>query len=49
MAAVGLARAGLILPEWSQASHWLVWVMVAFMAVGLVLTLMTPSAGERAT
>jgi hypothetical protein len=48
MAAVVLARAGLILPAWSQASHWLVWIVVAIMALGLVLNLITPSAGERA-
>lgn len=48
MAAVVLARAGLILPAWSQASRWLVWIVVAIMALGLVLNLITPSAGERA-
>ena len=48
MAAVILARAGLILPRWSRASRWLAWVVVAFAAVSLVLNLITPSAGERA-
>jgi hypothetical protein len=48
MAAVVLARAGLILPGWSRVSRWLVWFVVAFAAVSLVLNLITPSAGERA-
>jgi hypothetical protein len=48
MAAVILARAGLILPGWSRASRWLAWVVVAFASVSLVLNLITPSAGERA-
>ena len=47
MAAVILARAGLILPGWSRASHWLVWIVVALTAFSLVLNLITPSAGER--
>ena len=48
MAAVILARAGLVLPGWSQLSHWLVWIVVALTAFSLVLNLITPSAGERA-
>lgn len=48
MAAVVLARAGLVLAGWSRASRWLVWVVVAFAAVSLVLNLITPSARERA-
>jgi hypothetical protein len=49
MAAVILARAGLILPGWwQQVSHWLVWIVVALTAVSLVLNFITPSAGERA-
>lgn len=48
MAAVILARAGLVLPKWSRASHWLVWIVVAFTALTLFLNLITPSAGERA-
>jgi hypothetical protein len=47
MAAVVLARAGLILPGWSRAARWLIWVVVAFAALSLVLNLITPSAGER--
>ena len=48
MAAVILARAGLILPGWSRVAHWLVWIVVALTASSLVLNLITPSAGERA-
>jgi hypothetical protein len=48
MAAVILAQAGLILPGWSGASHWLLWIVVAVTAFSLVLNLITPSAGERA-
>jgi hypothetical protein len=47
MAAVIMARAGLILPAWSPVSIWLVWVVVALLALSLVLNLITPSAGER--
>jgi hypothetical protein len=48
MAAVVLARAGLVLPGWARVSRWLVWVVVAFAVVSLILNLLTPSAGERA-
>jgi hypothetical protein len=48
MAAVILARAGLILPGWLRVSHWLVWIVVALTALSLVLNLITPSLGERA-
>ncbi|HSB67041.1 MAG TPA: hypothetical protein VLD65_10705 [Anaerolineales bacterium] len=45
---VVLARTGIILPKWLQASRWLAWVVVAFSALSLILNLITPSAGERA-
>lgn len=48
LAAVVLARAGVILPGWSRVSRWLIWFVVAFAALSLVLNLITPSAGERA-
>ena len=48
LAAIILARAGLILHRWSRMSRWLAWIVVAFAAVSLVLNLITPSAGERA-
>jgi hypothetical protein len=48
MALVVLARAGLILPGWSRASRWLIWLVVAFLGFDLLLNLITPSAGERA-
>ncbi len=47
MAAVVLARAGVILPGWSRSSRWLIWFVVAFAVVSLILNLITPSAGER--
>ena len=48
MAAVVLARAGLLLAGWSRAARWLIWFVVGFAALSLVLNLITPSAGERA-
>lgn len=48
LAAVVLARAGLVLPRWARPARWLAWVAVAFSALSLVLNLATPSAGERA-
>ena len=48
MAVVVLARAGLLLPKWSRTSRRLVWLVVAVAGLGLVLNLITPSAGERA-
>lgn len=48
MAAVVLARAGLVLPAWARVSRRLMWFVVAFAAVSLILNLLTPSAGERA-
>lgn len=48
LAAVVLARAGVLLPGWSQVSRWLIWFVVAFAALSLVLNLITPSTGERA-
>lgn len=47
MAAVVMARAGLLLSDWAQVSEWLIWVIVAFSAVSVVLNMITPSAGER--
>ena len=48
LTAVVLARAGILLPGWSQVSRWLIWFVVAFAALSLVLNLITPSTGERA-
>jgi hypothetical protein len=48
MALIVLARAGLILPGWRRASRWIIWFIVGFAVLGLVLNLITPSAGERA-
>lgn len=48
LAAIVLARAGLIRPRWARASRWLIWFVVAFAVVSFILNLITPSAGERA-
>ena len=48
MTGVVMSRAGLILAGFSGTPRWLVWIVVAFAAVGVVLNLITPSAGERA-
>ena len=48
LAAIVLARAGLIRPRWARASRWLIWFVVAFAVVSSTLNLITPSAGERA-
>jgi len=42
-----LARAGIAFPWLSHMSRWSVWVVVAFATIGLLLNLITPSAGER--
>jgi hypothetical protein len=47
VAAIVLARAGLILPTWSRISRRLIWVVVVFGAVSVVLNTITPSSGER--
>lgn len=47
MAVVVLSGAGLMLPQWSQASVWPTWAIVAFGAIGVVLNTITPSAEER--
>jgi hypothetical protein len=43
-----LTRAGLFTPRWARHARWLIWVVVAYSVIGLVLNLITPSAGERA-
>jgi hypothetical protein len=48
LALVVLSRAGIILPRLYRVSRWVVWIVVAVAAIGLVLNLITPSAGERA-
>lgn len=45
--AIVLARAGLALPGWSEASRWLIWAVVAVALFALVLNAISPSAGER--
>lgn len=41
------ARAGIAFPSWHRATRWAIWVVVAYMCVGVVLNAITPSAGER--
>ena len=48
MALVVLTRAGLFTPRWARHARWLIWVGVAYGVIGLILNLITPSAGERA-
>jgi len=45
--AVILARAGIALPELSDATNWLTWAVVAIAFVALILNAISPSAGER--
>lgn len=46
-ALVVLSRVGLTLPTWRAMSRRLVWIVVAFLAVGALLNLITPSGIER--
>ena len=47
MAGMVLARAGVAFQDWTPASQWLIWVVVAFSTVSLISNLITPSAAER--
>ena len=46
-AGIVLSRAGLLLPAWSDAARWLIWVVVAIALLALVLNSISRSAGER--
>jgi hypothetical protein len=46
--AIVALRAGLVVHRWARASRRLMWVVVAYSAVGIVLNGASPSAGERA-
>ena len=48
MATVVLARAGIFFTGWMRRVRWLIWIVVGYGVIGLVLNLITPSAGERA-
>lgn len=48
MALVVLTRAGLFTPRWARHARWLIWIVVVYGVIGLILNLITPSAGERA-
>jgi hypothetical protein len=47
VAAIVLAAVGVILPMLDSGLRWLLWMPVVFSAAGVVLNLITPSAGER--
>ena len=47
VALIVCVRAGLVLPRWREAARWLTWAIVALLAVGVVLNLITPSGMER--
>jgi hypothetical protein len=47
LALIVLSRAGLALPAWRRAAGPLTWAVVALLAVGVMLNLITPSALER--
>ena len=47
LAVIVLADAGLGLPAVSTSFRWLIWLAVAFSAVGVVLNAITRSAAER--
>ena len=42
------ARAGIALAHWQPVSRLLVWVVVAYCALGVIANSLTPSAWERA-
>lgn len=44
---VVLVRAGLFMPDWQPVSRKLVWVVVAYCALGVVANALSPSAWER--
>ena len=48
MVTVVLARAGIFFTGWMRRARWLIWVVVGYGVIGLILNLITPSAGERA-
>ncbi|MEM7131105.1 MAG: hypothetical protein AAF702_32585 [Chloroflexota bacterium] len=42
-----LTKAGVILPNWFSLSQRLIWVVVAYSALGAILNVITPSKWER--
>jgi hypothetical protein len=46
-AVIVLSAAGLVLPQVAESFPWLIWLVVAFSAVGVVLNAISRSAGER--
>jgi len=48
MVTIILARAGIFFAGWVRHARWLIWVVVGYGVIGLILNVITPSAGERA-
>ena len=48
MVTIVLAQAGIFFAGWVRRARWLIWVVVGYGVIGLILNLITPSAGERA-
>jgi hypothetical protein len=42
-----LSVAGVVAAPWGTTPVWVTWIIAALLTVGLVLNLITPSAGER--
>jgi len=47
IAFVVLSAAGLVAAPWGATPDWVVWTIGGLLGIGLVLNLITPSAGER--
>jgi len=47
VALVVLSAAGVVAAPWGATPSWAVWAIAGLLGVGLVLNLITPSAGER--
>ncbi len=47
IALVVLSAAGIVDVPWGPPPSWALWAIVGLLGVGLVLNLITPSAGER--
>ena len=48
MVTVVLARVGIFFTGWVRRTRWLIWVVVGYGVIGLILSLITTSTGERA-
>lgn len=48
MVTIVLTRAEIFFAGWVRRARWLIWVVVGYGVIGLILNVITPSAGERA-